>query len=84
MQCLQLYDAAQEGLQERERERNRGLKRHVLKVSTTQVNSVHVNPVDSNLLLTGSNDWTARLADLRCLTSAASEPDSGKVPYLMH
>ena len=55
----------------------------MLKVSMTQVNSVHVNPVDSNLLLTGSNDWTARLADLRCLTSAASEPDSGKVPYFM-
>ena len=42
---------------------------------------MHVNPVDSNLLLTGSNDWTARLADLRCLTSAASEPDSGKIIF---
>ena len=43
-----------------------------------QVNSVQAHPVDCNLLLSGSNDWTARLADLRCLTSAHSEPDSGK------
>ena len=43
-----------------------------------QVNSVDVNSADPNLLLTGSNDWTARLTDLRCLTSAHSEPDSGK------
>ncbi len=42
-----------------------------------QVNSVHVHPVDGNLLLTGSNDWTARLTDLRRLTSSASEPDAG-------
>jgi len=42
-----------------------------------QVNSVHVHPVDGNLLLTGSNDWTARLTDLRRLTSAASGPDAG-------
>ena len=39
---------------------------------------MHGHPVDCNLLLTGSNDWTARLTDLRCLTSAHSEPDSGK------
>ncbi len=33
---------------------------------------MHVHPVDGNLLLTGSNDWTARLTDLRRLTSSAS------------
>ena len=34
--------------------------------------------VDCNLMISGSNDWTARLADLRCLTSAHSEPDPGE------
>ena len=39
-----------------------------------QVNSVHVNPVDSNLMVTSSNDWTVRLNDVRMLSAAA--PDS--------
>ncbi len=39
-----------------------------------QVNSVHVNPVDSNLMVTSSNDWTVRLNDMRMLSAAA--PDS--------
>lgn len=37
---------------------------------TVQVNSVHCNPADPNLVVTASNDWTARLFDLRCLPSA--------------
>ena len=39
-----------------------------------QVNSVHVNPVDSNLMVTSSNDWTVRLNDVRMLSAAP--PDS--------
>lgn len=42
-----------------------------------QVNSVHVSPVDCNLLLTGSNDWTARLFDMRRIpSSVGSSSDS--------
>ncbi len=35
---------------------------------------MHVNPVDSNLMVTCSNDWTVRLNDVRMLGAAA--PDS--------
>lgn len=38
-----------------------------------QVNSVHVNPVDSNLMVSSSNDWTVRLNDVRMLSAAASD-----------
>ena len=38
-----------------------------------QVNSVHVNPVDNNLVATASNDWTVRLHDVRKLGTAAAD-----------
>ncbi|KAA6425236.1 MAG: DAMAGED DNA-BINDING 2 protein [Trebouxia sp. A1-2] len=38
-----------------------------------KVNSVHVNPVDSNLMVSSSNDWTVRLNDVRMLSAAASD-----------
>lgn len=38
-----------------------------------KVNSVHVNPVDSNLMVTSSNDWTVRLNDVRMLGAAAAD-----------
>ena len=37
-----------------------------------QITSVHVNPVDCNLLLTASNDWEVKLCDLRMLHSLSS------------
>lgn len=38
---------------------------------------MHVSPVDCNLLLTGSNDWTARLFDMRRIPgSVGSSSDS--------
>ena len=39
-----------------------------------QVNSIHVNPVDANLIATCSNDWSVRLNDVRMLNAA--QPDS--------
>ena len=42
-----------------------------------KVNSVHVNPRNCNLLLTGSNDWTARLCDIRCMSSSVGPSGSG-------
>ena len=50
-------------------------------VSCVQVNSVHVNPVDSNLMVTSSNDWTVRLNDVRMLGAAAA--DSKGMPCLL-
>lgn len=38
-----------------------------------KVNSVHVNPVDTNLMVTSSNDWTVRLNDVRMLSAAAPD-----------
>ena len=38
-----------------------------------KVNSVHVNPVDSNLVVTASNDWTVRLNDVRMIGPAAAD-----------
>ena len=38
-----------------------------------QVNSVHVNPVDTNLMVTSSNDWTVRLNDVRMLSAVAPD-----------
>ncbi|KAK9845886.1 hypothetical protein WJX81_005132 [Elliptochloris bilobata] len=66
--CLHLGDARA----------GKAVGRHQLHKKGNKVNSVHVHPVDCNLLLTGSNDWTARLADLRCLTSAHCEPSLGR------
>eukprot|EP00884_Botryococcus_braunii_P017509 jgi/Botrbrau1/4441/Bobra.0348s0029.2 len=46
-----------------------------------KVNTIHVNPLDQNLLLTAGNDWMARLFDLRVLVSSlpsASTPPAGK------
>ncbi|KAK9811590.1 hypothetical protein WJX72_006636 [[Myrmecia] bisecta] len=37
-----------------------------------KVTSVHVNPADENVVLTGSNDWTARMSDIRCLSGSAA------------
>lgn len=39
--------------------------------------SVHVNPLDSNLVMSAGNDHTARIFDLRLLTS--SEPPAAAV-----
>ncbi len=39
---------------------------------------MQVNPADSNLVLTASNDHTARISDMRCLSnSLASSSDGG-------
>lgn len=38
-----------------------------------QVNSVHVSPMDPNLMATSSNDWTVRLTDLRMLGGAPAD-----------
>mmetsp|Transcript_9398 Transcript_9398/g.28271 ORF Transcript_9398/g.28271 Transcript_9398/m.28271 type:complete len:589 (+) Transcript_9398:319-2085(+) len=37
-----------------------------------KINSVHVHPLDGNLVLTGSNDHTARISDVRALSTALS------------
>ena len=52
----------------------------------TQVNSVHVNPVDSNLVVTASNDWTVRLNDVRMVGPAAADSKGThpRVMSLMH
>ena len=42
-----------------------------------QIVSVHVNPADSHLLLTASNDHTARITDMRCVSSQAAASSSG-------
>lgn len=42
-----------------------------------QVVSVHVNPLDGNLVMSAGNDHTARIFDLRLLTS--SEPPAAAV-----
>ena len=42
-----------------------------------QVTSCHVNPVNSNLLMTSSNDWTAKIFDMRKM-STSIQPDNGK------
>lgn len=47
-----------------------------------QVNSVHVNPVDSNLVVTASNDWTVRLNDVRMVGPAASD-SKGTYPRML-
>ena len=42
-----------------------------------KVTSVHVNPRDCNLLLTSSNDWTARLCDIRAMSSSVGPSSPG-------
>jgi DNA damage-binding protein 2 len=42
-----------------------------------KVTSVHVNPRNCNLLLTASNDWTARLCDIRAMSSSVGPSSSG-------
>ena len=39
----------------------------------SQINSVHCNPVDSNIFVTASNDWTMRLFDMRVLPSSDTD-----------
>ena len=39
-----------------------------------QVTTCHVNPVNSNLLMTSSNDWTAKIFDIRHMSTAV-DPD---------
>ncbi|KAK9810883.1 hypothetical protein WJX73_005316 [Symbiochloris irregularis] len=36
----------------------------------SKINTIDCNPADANLVVTASNDWTARLFDLRCLPSS--------------
>ena len=45
-----------------------------------KVNSVHVNPTDCNLVMTGSNDWTARLCDIRNLSSSVGPSNAAGEP----
>ena len=46
-----------------------------------QVNSVHVNPIDSNMMVSASNDWSVRLNDVRMLGTAPSD-SKGKLCQL--
>lgn len=48
-----------------------------------QIVSVHVNPADSHLLLTASNDHTARITDMRCVSSQAAASSSGAHPVAL-
>ncbi len=41
-----------------------------------QVNTVHVNPMNCNLMMTGSNDWTARIFDIRNMPSSVGSSSS--------
>ncbi|CAL8469557.1 g9098 [Coccomyxa elongata] len=41
-----------------------------------KVNTVHVNPVNCNLMMTGSNDWTARIFDIRNMPSSVGSSSS--------
>jgi hypothetical protein len=41
-----------------------------------QVNTVHVNPMNCNLMMTGSNDWTARIFDIRAMSSSVGGSSS--------
>lgn len=42
--------------------------------------TVNVSPVDGNMILTASNDHTARITDIRaCSTNGASTSDAGAV-----
>ena len=45
-----------------------------------QITSVHVNPVDCNLLLTASNDWEVKLCDLRMLHSISNAAGTAAGP----
>ncbi|KAL3157624.1 hypothetical protein ABBQ32_012072 [Trebouxia sp. C0010 RCD-2024] len=49
------------------------LGKHQLHKKGNKVNSVHVSPMDANLMATSSNDWTVRLTDLRMLGSAPAD-----------
>ena len=46
--------------------------------------SVHVNPVDCNLVMSAGNDHTARICDLRLLSSTeeAAAPTKGATSLL--
>ena len=48
--------------------------------TAVQITSVHVNPVDCNLLLTASNDWEVKLCDLRMLHSISSAAGAAAGP----
>lgn len=54
-------------------------------VAGTQLNTIHVNPVEQHMVLTAGNDWMARLFDLRVLISslpsATSTPAGGPPPF---
>ena len=38
----------------------------------SQVNSIQFSPMETDLMVSGSNDWTARLFDIRNLSSTSS------------
>ena len=38
-----------------------------------QVTSCHVNPVDSNMLMSSSNDWTAKIFDIRNMSTSVDK-----------
>jgi hypothetical protein len=42
-----------------------------------QVQCVHVNPADNNLVITAGNDYTARVLDIRQLTSGGRWAGTG-------
>ena len=50
------------------------------RVTAVQITSVHVNPVDCNLLLTASNDWEVKLCDLRMLHSISNAAGTAAGP----
>lgn len=41
-----------------------------------QVNSVQFSNLDQNLVVTASNDWTARMCDIRKLSSSTADAKS--------
>lgn len=45
----------------------------VRSATCVQVNSVHVSPMDANVMATSSNDWTVRLNDVRMLGTAPAD-----------
>lgn len=46
----------------------------------SKIQSVHVNPVDNNLVMSAGNDYTARILDIRNLTTGRTGGSKGKAP----
>ncbi|KAK9908379.1 hypothetical protein WJX75_006998 [Coccomyxa subellipsoidea] len=55
---------------------NKEIAQHQLHKKGNKVNTVHVNPMNCNLMMTGSNDWTARIFDIRAMSSSVGGSSS--------